>query len=306
MAYIGIDKGGTRHTLALADATGKVVRSEQHGTDRAAGAQAELVTLREDILRYLQAAEALGAPVRAIGISFGGPVDVEAGTTILSHQVPGWEHVPLRALVEEWSGAPTALDNDANMGARGEWRNGTGAGARDMVYITVGTGIGGGVIANGHLVHGAQNLGGEIGHLTIDPAGPECTCHRRGCLEAFASGPGIEGRYRARTGQTRSGRDIFRLAAAGDEEACAIVNETADYLARGIGAAVCLLNPALVVLGGGLADAGERLFVPLNAHLARYVLPQEAGLRVIPAQLGYEAGVIGAIALAMETHGLRG
>ncbi len=300
MAFIGIDKGGTRHTLVLADAAGTVVRHVQHGTDRAAGAAGELVTLRADIEALLAEAVALGTPVRAIGISFGGPVDVEAGVTILSHHVPGWEGVSLRALAEEWSGVPAVLDNDANVGALGEWAFGAGVGCRDMVYVNVGTGIGGGVIANGRLVRGQGSMAGEIGHLTIDPAGPPCTCGRTGCLEAYAAGPGVERRYQERTGVARSGREIFARALEGDIDAKAVVTDTADYLARGIGAAVCLLNPGRVVLGGGLSETGAQLFDPLNAALPRYVLPQERDTRVVPAQLGYDSGVRGAVALAME------
>jgi glucokinase len=303
MAFIGIDKGGTRHTLALADDAGAVQRHVQHGTDRAAGAEAELASLRADIDALMAEAAALGSPVRAIGISFGGPVDTEAGTTILSHHVAGWENLPLRDLAQGWSGVPVALDNDANVGALGEWAFGAGMGVRDLVYVNVGTGIGGGVIANGKLVRGAGSLAGEIGHMTIDPAGPPCTCDRTGCLEAFAAGPGIERRYRERTGTARSGREIFARALEGDADAARVVADTADYLARGIGAAVCLLNPARVVLGGGLCEAGAQLFDPLNAALARYVLPQERDIRVVPALLGYDAGVRGAVALAMEAAG---
>lgn len=296
-AYIGIDKGGTRHNLVLADARGEVILRRQHATDRQAGAEAELTSLRADITALIEAAT---DPVAAIGISFGGPVDVAAGTTILSHHVEGWENLPICARFEEWFAIPTALENDANVGALGEWRFGAGLGCDDLVYINVGTGIGGGIIANGHLVRGVQSLAGEIGHLTIDPTGPVCTCGRRGCLEAFASGPNLERRFAERYCDHPDGREIFRRAGVGNPEALALIRETADYLARGLGAAISLLNPARVVLGGGLCEAGALLFDPLNAALPAYVLPQARGVRVIPAVLGYDAGVRGAVALAMD------
>lgn len=304
MHYFGIDKGGTRHTLALADERGEVIQRVQHDTDRYAGARVELESLQRDAGLLLDEARAFGSSVQAIGISFGGPVDVKTGSTLLSHHVEGWEGVPLRHLFEEWFGLPTAIDNDANVGALGEWKFGAGVGCWDMVYINVGTGIGGGVIANGQVVRGTNNLAGEIGHTTIDPSGPVCTCGRRGCLESFASGPAIERRFRERflsEGLEPVGcREIFSKAAAGDADATATVVEAADYLARGIGASVSLLNPELVVLGGGLSETGELLFGPINEFLPRYILPQATGVRVVPAVLGYDAGVRGAIALAME------
>jgi len=300
MFYIGIDKGGTRHTLVLADERGEVIHRLQHGTDRQSNAQRELASLRRDVTALLEKANSLGKRVHAIGISFGGPVDVVRGVTILSHHVAGWENVALRDLFEEWFGVRTMIDNDANAGCIGEWKFGAGRGCRDMVYVNIGTGIGGGIIANGQLVRGANNLAGEIGHLTLDPAGPVCTCGRRGCLESFASGPSIERRYRERFGQQLSGKEIFLKAAQNDPCAIVVVEETADYLARGIGVAVALLNPQLVVVGGGVAEAGEVLLAPVNRLLPRYVLPQAVTTRVVPAQLGYDAGVRGAVALAME------
>jgi glucokinase len=172
----------------------------------------------------------------------------------------------------------------------------------------VGTGIGGGVIANGKLVRGANDLAGEIGHVTIDPSGPVCTCGRRGCLEAYASGPSIERRFSERIeaqDRRKTGREIFALAASGDPVALTIVNDTADVLARGIGAAVNLLNPERVILGGGLSETGDLLFQPLNRALSRYVLLQLSRVQLVPALLGYDAGVRGAVALAMERHGVK-
>lgn len=306
VAYLGIDKGGTRHTFALADERGDVFRRLQHETDRHAGAEAELASLRVDVASLIKEASALNSPIEGIGISFGGPVDVISGRTLLSHHVAGWEGVPLRELFEGWFGLPTAIDNDANAGALGEWKFGAGVGCRNMLYVNVGTGIGGGIIANGQLLRGERNLAGEIGHMTLDPSGPLCTCGRRGCLESFASGPAIERRFAERRGgrkaQPLTSRKIFEMARGGDANAGAIVVETADYLARGIGAGVSLLSPERIILGGGVSEAGEILLGPLNELLPKYILPQAVGIRVVSAQLGYDAGVRGAIALAMGNY----
>ena len=307
MSYLGIDKGGTRHTFALADEQGTVLRRCEHATDRHAGAQAELESLRRETALLVEYASAAGSGVRAIGISFGGPVDAASGTTLLSHHVAGWEGVSLRRLFQDWFHVPTLVDNDANAGALGEWRFGAGVGCGDMVYVNVGTGIGGGVIANGQLVRGERNLAGEIGHMTIDLLGPVCTCGRRGCLESFASGPSIERRFQERyagpEAEKVTCREIFQRARAGEAGAAGIVAESAEYLARGFGAAICLVNPARAILGGGLSEAGAGFVEQINQNLPKYVLPQALGVRVVPALLGHDAGVRGALVLAMDAPG---
>ncbi|OPZ29665.1 MAG: Glucokinase [Lentisphaerae bacterium ADurb.BinA184] len=299
-AYIGIDKGGTRHTLALADGAGTVMDRRQYAAARAAGAQAEIAQLRAALTELFAVAAARGLEVAGIGVSFGGPVDPASGEVLMSHHVAGWEHLPLARVLAEGFGVPAWLENDANVGALGEWRFGAGRGCQDLFYINVGTGIGGGVIANGRLVHGVMNLAGEIGHMTVQPGGPLCTCGRHGCLESLASGSAIERQYRERSGTARSGREILALAAAGDPVARETVSATADWLALGIGAAVSLFSPELVVVGGGLGEAGPVLFEPLRRRLPDYVIPQRREVRVVPAALGYDAGVRGAIALAMD------
>ncbi|OIO94854.1 MAG: hypothetical protein AUJ92_09065 [Armatimonadetes bacterium CG2_30_59_28] len=314
MSFLGIDKGGTRHTFALTTDKGEIVHRVQHETGRACGscqmedAQAEIEALHAVASELVQVAADRRAPVQSIGISFGGPVNAETGTTILSHHVSGWEGVPLRDLFEDWFGIRTRVDNDANVGCLGEWRFGAGRGCRDLLYVNIGTGIGGGIIANGQLVRGANNLAGEIGHTIIDsdsgvrPDGPPCTCGRRGCLESFASGPGIERRYHERFDQRLTCREIFINAMENDRDAAAIVEEAAHYLARGIGTAVSLLNPELVIVGGGVSEAGDSLFTPLYRLLQHYGFSQAGPVRVVPAQLGYDAGIIGAVALAMGTR----
>lgn len=315
--YIGIDVGGTRMTGVLADGAGRKLHTERRSTDRAGGARAGIAMIEEIARALMEAARASGgedaAKIERIGIGFGGPVDSRAGIVRMSHHVAGWENFPLRAMLEEKLGIGVNLDNDCNAGALGEWRFGAGRGATDILYINIGTGIGGGVISGGRLVSGATNAAGEIGHMLIDAAGPECTCGRRGCLEALCSGSYIGRRARERVaagaGLTRltldaTSKEVFTEAAAGDALALEIVNETADYLAHAIGNAATLVNPEVVILGGGVAEVGEILLGPIRERVRRYALPfHTEKLRIINAELGYDAGVMGAVALAMEgTH----
>ena len=267
-----------------------------------------MVSLARDLL-----GDALPA---AIGVSFGGPVKADEGLVLLSHHVPGWERVPLRERLEARFGAPAAVDNDANVAALGEWRFGAGQDCRSLLYVTVSTGIGGGWVLDGRIHHGADSLAGEIGHMTVRPGGPVCTCGRRGCLEAVAAGPAIARRAQERLlAEPQAGEILRRLIGgdvgavtakhvsqateAGDALAREVLEEAAQALGFGIGCAIALMNPERVVVGGGVAKSGERYFEAVRAAARANVLP---GTRVdiVPAALGDDAPLWGGIALAEE------
>ena len=180
---IGIDVGNTNVTGALADASGKLLHKARRTVDRATGGRTDFELVAEVVAELLK-----HGGVERIGVGFGGPVDFERGVVLLSHQTPGWENVPLRDELKKRFNLPVVLDNDANAGTLGEWRFGAGRGVNDLLYVNIGTGIGGGVIANGALVRGAQNLAGEIGHIIVRRDGPVCTCGKHGCLEGCAEG----------------------------------------------------------------------------------------------------------------------
>ncbi|HAL61152.1 MAG TPA: sugar kinase, partial [Chloroflexi bacterium] len=255
-----------------------------------------------------------GARPAAIGVSFGGPVNAAEGAVLLSHHVPGWENVPLREQLVARFGVPAAVDNDANVAALGEWRFGAGQGCHSLLYITVSTGIGGGWILDRRIYHGADSLAGEIGHMTVQPGGPVCTCGRRGCLEAVAAGAAIARRARDRlTAEPQVGeilrglvggdagavtaKQVSQAAEAGDELAQQVLEEAAQALGFGIGCAIALMNPERVVVGGGVAKSGERYFQVVRAAARENVL-QGMRVDIVPAALGDDAPLWGAIALA--------
>ena len=215
-------------------------------------------------------------------------MDFARGAILRSHHVSAWDEFPLRKHLGERFGAPVALDNDANVGALGEARRGAGRGHRHLLYVNVGTGIGAGVILDGHIYRGAHGLAGEIGHITVERYGRLCACGKRGCLEAYASGRAI------------GGPAVTRAAAKGDDAGRAQLSEAARWLAAGIGAAVNALNPSAVIVGGGVSDAGELLLAPLRASLREELMPGMPAPAVLQAALGYAAGVTGALALAIE------
>lgn len=216
-------------------------------------------------------------------------MDFERGLILRSHHVFEWDGFPLRERLGERFGASVVIDNDANTGALGEARFGAGRGHRHLLYVNVGTGIGAGVVLNGRLYRGADGLAGEIGHVTVARNGRSCACGKRGCLEAYASGRAI------------GGPEVTRAAAAGDASARGRLDDAARWLALALGGAANVLNPSALILGGGVSEAGELLLAPLRIHLATHLMPGLPAPTVVRASLGYDAGVIGALALALES-----
>jgi glucokinase len=317
--FIGFDIGGTRMTAALGNAAGDVLEIRRRRTGERWSAQAALDTLAEMVGQLQACAGQAGRGIARIGIGFGGPVDAQRGIVRQSHHVEGWEGTPLPRLLEKRHGIPAVMDNDANAGGLGEALYGAGRGARDLLYVNIGTGIGGGVVIGGRVHRGATTTAGEIGHTIVLPGGPPCTCGKRGCLESLCSGWSIARRAREAVDEGRASgsvlahrlqekgdlrsEDVFEAARAGDACGWRLLDETAEYLGIGIGNAVNLLDPERVILGGGVAEAGELLLGPVREAIRRVAMPAPAErLRVVGAQLGYDAGVRGALALAI--HGL--
>lgn len=252
-----------------------------------------------------------------IGISIGGPLDHLTGTVLNFPHLPGWLNIPLCQQLSKTFGVPAALDNDANMGALAEHRLGAGKGSANMVYLTISTGIGGGIILNGELHHGVASGAGEVGHITVQTDGPRCPCGNQGCLEMMASGTAIArrasealARYPERGAMLRqmlalnssaTAQQVFAAATAGDELAHEIWEQTANYLAIGLGSIIHLLAPEVIVLGGGVVQTGEGLMEPVRRHLTNHVfyIPLSS-IQVLPAALGHDSAVIGAALLAME------
>ena len=265
---LALDFGGTKLAAGVFDRqAGRWLAIGRATTPADGGAEAVLASMLA--LAEAQLVQAGGQPA-AVGISFDGPVDPALGCPRTCHHVAGWEGLPLRERVAAHYGAPTVLENDANAAAYGEWRYGAGQGCHDMLYITVSTGVGGGLVLNGDLYRGACGLAGEIGHMCLEPEGPACPCGRRGCLEALAAGPAIVRRlYQLlescpvissdlRGRPVISAEEISRAAQAGDELARRALDGAAQSLGVGIGNALNLLNLERVVVGGGVTRAGER------------------------------------------------
>jgi glucokinase len=290
---IALDVGGTGMKAALVARDGTLLREERRPTGREAGPDAvvaAVLAFADDLAR----AEA--EPV-AVGVVVPGIVDETAGTAVFSANL-GWRDVPLRRLLEERLGVPAALGHDVRAGALAEGRLGAGRGEERFLFVALGTGIAGGIGIGGRIEPGAHGSAGEIGHVVVRPGGRACGCGGRGCLETVASAAAVA-RAWAEAGGEPDAAACATAARAGDPAAAAVWQEAVDALADGLTVAQSLLDPAVVILGGGLAEAGDILFTPLRDALARR-LTFQAAPRLAPAQLRDTAGCLGAALLAWD------
>ena len=307
---IGIDLGGTKVEAAVVDAGGRILVKRRYPTDAAQGAAAIIAAIARCVGMCLDESP---EPPAAVGVGVAGQVDAASGTV---HFAPNldWHEVPLREQLERTLRLPVLVINDVRAATWGEWLHGAGKGCDDLVCVFVGTGIGGGVVSGGRLLTGASNTAGEIGHMTVVAGGRRCHCPNRGCLEAYAGGWAMARRTRqAVRRDPKAGRTLIRLA--GDVEsittralaeacdkadplACRLVEETGRYLAAGIVGIVNGYNPRLVVLGGGIIAGFPGLMPMVDEHVRAHALAAAIdNLKVLPAMLGSDAGVIGAAAV---------
>jgi glucokinase len=281
MSYLAIDIGGTNFTMALFEG-GRMVDRVSRPTDREGG--------KDWMLERIAETGRAWAGFTAIGVGFGGPVDFPTQQVVLSTHVGGWKDFDLPGWLKEEFGVPVLMDNDANVGALGEGLHGAGRGKRPIMFMTLSTGIGGGILTEHGLLRGADSYAGELGHITIRPDGPDCLCGSNGCFERMCSGLWLE-------------RDHGRTAKELMDDPAFVDRYVVD-LARGLKAAVMLLNPARIVIGGGIPRAGEKLFAPLRAELRRQVTSwSRARLDVVPAELDGASVLWGAYELAREAAG---
>ncbi|MGH7474754.1 MAG: ROK family protein [Longimicrobiales bacterium] len=316
---VGVDLGGTNivvGVLPIDGGDGTVLALKSLPTEPGRGAKfvvdRMVAMVNEAIERVTTENGGSRDSVAGIGIGSPGPLDRATGTIINTPNL-GWRNFPLRDLLSNEVGLPASLDNDANCATYGEWWLGAGRGVDTLVGLTLGTGIGGGIVLDGKIFHGVTDSAAEIGHMTIDSTGRKCKCGNYGCMEAYASGPaialraveGIEagaetilpdlvgGRLDAITAAT-----VYEGVVLGDPYANDVMHETAKFLGTGVANIINILNPAMVVIAGGVTRAGDHLFVPLRAEVRRRAFrSSEEACQIVPAQLQGTAGVIGAAAV---------
>ena len=308
--WLGLDIGGTKVAAGVVDEKGDVwgfTELPTRAEEPFSTSFAQVVTAARTVMGK---AEEAGWQVRAVGAGCPGPLDPVEGVIHAPPNLPAWDGQPVRAKLEDALGLKVACDNDGNLAALAEARQGAGRGYSHLVLFTLGTGVGGGVIVEGEMLHGARGAAGELGHLVVDAGGLPCSCGGRGCLEAYASGTGLLRRTEAALSREPNGSrlvpplsvpGIVDAVREGDRLAGQVWEETIRYLAAGVVSAVHAFNPQVVVIGGGIGAAGDILFPPLRRLVAEWGMRYlTEGVPVVPAALGRKAGVIGAGILARE------
>lgn len=306
----GIDIGGTKIAIALAAPDCRIVAKLSFPTRTQDGAH-KIIERTLDELETLVNREQ--GELAAIGVGCAGPLDTERGVTLSPPNLPGWNEFPLVEIIKARFKVPVIFDNDANAAALAEHKFGAGRGFNNFVYLTISTGIGGGVIVDGKLVRGASGNAGEIGHTVVMANGISCGCGARGCLEAVCSGTGIARRARRRivdgaasvmttmveNVEQISAKTVAEAAIEGDRLAREIWDETVLYLSLGLGNIIVMLEPQAIILGGGVAMTGEQLLKPLREQIYSQIkiLPA-SNIKILRAGLETESGVYGALALA--------
>lgn len=313
---VGIDLGGTKIRAIVTDRDGEILGEDTRPTDADDGQAAVIGRLVASAQAAIAASQVPASSIVAVGVTAPGTVDFDAGILHQPPNLPGWDAVPLAELLRARLELPVFLENDANAAAYGEWRYGAGMGLRHMIYLTVSTGIGGGLILNGALYRGADGAAGEIGHMTVDETGPPHNCGMVGCLEVMASGTAIA-RMAAEVVEAGRSPALARLATtegeltaaqvdeaadAGDRAAIEILERAAHYLGVGLANCINIFNPEAIVIGGGVTRIGRQFLTPAFA-LAKsraFRLPSER-VKLVEAALEGRAEVLGVAALARDS-----
>lgn len=303
---IGIDMGGTNIRLALVSDDGTIINSARYKTSAQEGRDAVISRLTSATSEMVVHGREHGT---IIGIGIGAPGLIENGVVRCSPNLPGWENVPLQRSLEELLALPVALENDANAVAYGEKSFGAGKGFNSLVCITLGTGVGGGIILDGKIWRGAFGMAGEVGHMVIEPEGHKCSCGNRGCLETYASATAIVRMAREAVDKGDASWDVSYLttetlegfAVNGDATALRLFSDAGRYLGIGIASLLHILNPDAVIIGGGVARAWNLFSPSMTEEINRRCFKEIAEKsKIMPASLGDDAGMLGAARLAFE------
>lgn len=312
---LALDIGGTNFRLALADERGRILKRRSGPTRPEEGPERLLKRVKRGVEGLLSDPD-MKRMVKGVGVGAAGPLDLESGMLLHPPNLPGWHHVPLKSMLEESLDFPVWLRNDVDLGALGEHRFGAGRGFQQLIYLALGTGIGGGVILGGQLLSGTRVSAMEAGHMVVSPGGPRCNCGREGCLEALASGTAIARRAAERLlrgeqsqliemvngkAERITAELVARAANKGDRLAQQVLQEAGRWLGIGVVNLILLFDPEVVIIGGGVAGAGDFLLEPVRQAVKRWVVPYfEREVPVVRSRLGGNSNLMGAVALALD------
>ncbi len=318
LPVLAVDLGGTKIITAIISNKGQMIAREYCLTLADEGPQAVINRILSAIDHLLSLRNIGSSKLGSISIAAAGAIDFDRGVITSSPNLPGWYDIPLRDIVREKHGVNTFLINDASAAALGEHHFGAGKGVNNLILLTLGTGIGGGIIINGRLYTGLCGSAGEIGHMTIDVNGPKCSCGNIGCLETLASGTAVakEAIRRISQGEKSSlaeivegeienitAEEVSLAAQGGDSLASEVILKAATYLGVGMVNLVNIFNPEMIIVGGGMAKMGDLLLNPARQVVRERAFSLSAqAVRIVPAQLGDDAGVLGAAIFALQQN----
>lgn len=307
---LGIDVGGTKIAAGIVNQAGEIISRYTTHAHSEKEPQHVIAAIGQAYQTLIDQSDIAASEIEAVGLGFGGNTNGPAGLVLVSSNLPAWRNVPLRDIVAEQIGQTVILDNDTNLCALGEYHFGAGRGTQNMVYVTFSTGYGIGIIINGRLYVGHTGTAGEVGHAVIEIGGPPCSCGKNGCVMAYASGVGISRMAYERIeaglktslrpslfGRRISGQEVMAAAEQGDQVARDILSTAGYYAGVGLSLVVQVLNPELIVLGGGLTRIGPLVMDQVEAGMRENTQPQMLdSMRVVPWTLGDDLGIIGAAA----------
>jgi glucokinase len=306
-----VDLGGTNLRTAILSPDGNILDRHKEATHAADGREKVVSRLIENIKRQRKSAIQQGFDVVAVGVGAPGVIQVDKGIVVKSPNFPDWNNLPLKDQLEKTLGTPVFLENDANAAALGEQWRGAGRGIRSMILLTLGTGVGGGIILDNKIWHGADGMAGEIGHMTLIPDGRPCTCGNTGCLEMYSSARGIVQSFREALGKASGGvpdqleqvssEQVYEAAGAGNEIAVRVMKDMGRMLGIGIASLINIFNPERIVVGGGVKDAWPLFIGATREEIMKraFAVPAKR-TEIVPSQLGDDAGMVGAAAVAFE------
>jgi glucokinase len=313
---LGVDLGGSKILTAVVNSRGEILSSDESVTPATSGRELVIQSIVDSAYSALKQASVAMSEICAVGVGAAGISNPEAGILFTSPNLPGWRNVLLRDIMQEKLGKKTFIINDANAAALGEFYFGAARGARNFIYITISTGIGGGIVIDGEIYTGAIGVAGEVGHMTIDDDGPVCNCGNKGCWETLASGTALtrEAKKRINAGVKTSilkyaegdiekvtPQVIHRAAEQGDNVAKKLIARTGYYVGVGVANLINIFNPELIIIGGGLSNIGDMLLEPAFKTAGERAFKESfQSVRFASAELGRNSGVLGAAAFALQ------
>jgi glucokinase len=309
---VGVDLGGTNLRTALLSPDGNVLDKHKEATHASAGWKQVVARLVGNIQRQQKIADQKGLTVVGAGVGAPGVIRMDQGIVVKSPNFPDWNNLPLKEELERALHIPVFIENDANAAALGEQWLGAGRGINSMILLTLGTGVGGGIVLNNLIWQGADGMAGEIGHMTLIPEGRRCGCGNTGCLEMYASARGIVLSYRDALGMKESGKapeltaeQVYQAARDGEPVALRVMKDMGRMLGIGIANLINIFNPQMIVIGGGVKDAWQLFIGATHEEIMRraFQVPAER-TEIVPSQLGDDAGMVGAAAVALQNRHL--